>query len=114
MTTAILFALLTTSPTVGARLPASKQTWQVKWWVWLPDKWRRVARCETHLDFRFHNRDYVSAFGISRRAYDEDARVMGAPRWDDEHIPTPWHQFRAALGHYRLHSGFSGWGCRGA
>lgn len=89
------------------------------WWEWMPAKWQRVGACETGYGRRpgnFHhaNSRYVSAFGISRQAYDEDARVYGAPPWDDRNPPTPRQQFLAALGHYHLHGGFSGWGCRGA
>lgn len=84
------------------------------WQAWLPDKWRRVGICETGLNWHHANSSYVSAFGISRQAYDEDAAVMGAPPWNDRVHPSPWNQYQAALGHYKLHSGFSGWGCRGA
>lgn len=87
---------------------------QYDWQRWLPDKWRRVSVCETGLNWHHQNSQFVSAFGISRQAYDEDARVYGAPPWNDGTNPTPWEQYQAALGHYRIHGGFSGWGCRGA
>lgn len=87
---------------------------QWNWQAWLPDKWRRIGTCETGLDWTFANRVYVSAFGISRQAYDEDAAAMGAPPWNDTRKPSPWNQYRAALGHAKLHGGLSGWGCRNA
>jgi len=87
---------------------------QWNWQAWLPDKWRRIGICETSLNWRHHNGKYVSAFGISRQAYDQDADVFGVPHWDDRRIPSPWQQYQAALGHYKIHNGFSGWGCRGA
>ena len=102
-----------------AGTPAWKQPWQYRWQVWLPDKWQRVGACETGYgrrpgNWHHQNSGYVSAFGISRSSYDEDAAVMGGPPWDDRRNPTPFQQYRAALGHYRLHGGFSGWGCRNA
>ena len=92
---------------------------QYDWQSWLPDKWARVGACETGYGKRpgnWHhaNSRFVSAFGISRQAYDEDAAVYGAPPWNDAHHPTPFQQYQAARGHYYLHGGFSGWGCRGA
>lgn len=100
----------------GARIPAHKQAWQFRWQVWLPDNWARLGACETGYGKRpgnwlFQNSVYVSAFGISRREYDRDAAFMGAPAWNDVRPPTPWHQFRAALGHYRRFG--DGWGCPG-
>lgn len=90
------------------------QGWQWKWQVWLPAKWQRVGVCETQLNWSHANSSYVSAFGIYRTQYDADARSMGAPPWSDRRPPSPWHQYRAALGHYRMFGGFSGWGCRNA
>lgn len=95
------------------------QSWQWKWWVWLPDKWQRIGACETGYgkrpgNWNHANTQYVSAFGIYRPQYDKDAASMGAPPWNDARPPSPWHQYRAALGHYRMFGGFSGWGCRGA
>jgi hypothetical protein len=98
----------------AARIPAHKQKWQYRYQVWLPAKWYRIARCETGVNWHHSNSQYISAFGISRQAYDEDARAMNAPPWNDARHPTPWNQYRAALGHYKLHGGFAGWGCRGA
>lgn len=87
---------------------------QYAWWEWLPDKWRRVATCETRLNWRHDSGTYVSAFGIYRPAYADDAAHAGLPAWDDPGERTPREQYETALSHYRLHGGFSGWGCRGA
>jgi hypothetical protein len=87
---------------------------QWNWQAFLPGEWRRLGVCETGLNWRHANGSFVSAFGISRQAYDEDAAVMGAPPWNDARPPSPWNQYQAALGHHRIHGGFSGWGCRGA
>jgi len=90
------------------------QAWQWRWEVWLPEKWQRIARCETGLNFAHANSSYVSAFGIWRPIYNADARAMHSKPWNDANPPSPWHQYRAALGHYRQHGGYSGWGCRNA
>ena len=95
-------------------LALHEQARQWNWQAWLPDKWRRIGICETQLNWRHSNGSHVSAFGISRQAYNQDAAVYGAPAWDDRRIPSPWNQYQAALGHYKLHGGFAGWGCRGA
>jgi hypothetical protein len=87
---------------------------QWNWQAFLPDKWRRVGICETGLNWRHANGQYVSAFGISRREYDRDAASMHAPPWNDARPPSPWDQYQAALGHYHRFGGFSGWSCRGA
>lgn len=98
---------------------------QWNWQAWLPDKWRRIAVCETGLNWQHANSSYVSAFGISVASYDDDAAYMGVPGWpkkrvagrlvfDLDRAPSPWHQWQAAVGHYKQHGGFSGWGCRGA
>lgn len=96
-----------------------RPAWQYQWRTWLPDKWRRLASCETHLRWDWHSRgryDYVSAFGIEAGNYAADARYAGEPQWSDDpgRRPTPWEQYRTALAHYRLHYGFDGWGCKGA
>lgn len=109
-----LFTLCISASYAG-RIPAREQAWQYRWQVWLPDKWRRVANCETHLDWAHDSRGrnhYVSAFGIEAGEYVKDAHFAGTPQWWRR--PTPWQQFRTALAHYALNFGFSGWGCRGA
>lgn len=94
------------------------------WWKWLPDKWQRVGACETGYGRRPGNWShdsgtYVSAFGIYRAGYADDAHRIGNLSWDETRrdlgrLPTPREQYDAALSHYRAHGGFSGWGCRGA
>lgn len=94
------------------------------WSEWLPDKWQRVGACETGYGRRPGNwthdsGTYVSAFGIYRAGYDDDAHRIGNLGWDETkrelgRLPTPREQYEAALSHYRAHGGFSGWGCRGA
>ena len=84
------------------------------WQDWLPAKWQRIARCETGIDWRWDSGTYVSAFGIYRSGYAADARAVGLPSWDAPGHRTPRQQYLTALSHYRLHGGFSGWGCRNA
>ena len=94
------------------------------WQAWLPDKWARLGACETGYgrwpgDWTWDSGQYVSAFGIYRPGYADDAHRIGALSWDEtirklHRLPTPREQFKAALSHYRAHEGFSGWGCRGA
>lgn len=90
------------------------RSYHFDWQAWLPPKWYRVARCETHVNWHHDSGTYVSAFGIYRPAYADDARRAGVPGWDEPGQRTPREQFEAALAHYRAHGGFSGWGCRGA
>jgi hypothetical protein len=100
----------------GCRAVVAERARQWHWEAWLPDKWRRVGMCETGLNWRHANSQYVSAFGISVREYDNDAAYMGVRGWyvKGRPAPSPWEQYQAALGHYRRFGGFSGWGCRGA
>ena len=95
-----------------------------EWWKWLPDKWQRVGACETGYGKRpgnwtWDSGTYVSAFGIFRPGYADDAHRIGNLSWDETkrelgRLPTPREQYAAAMSHYRAHGGFSGWGCRGA
>lgn len=103
------------------RAQAAHRRWvqEYDWQLWLPDKWQRVGACETGYgrrpgNWHHQNAGYVSAFGISRRAYDEDAAFYGQPPWNDQRNPTPHQQYLAALGHAHLHGGLSGWGCKAA
>ncbi len=114
LTLALIALLFATA--VSAAVPAHKQAWQYRWQVWLPDNWARLGACETGYgrkpgNWHHHNSSYVSAFGISRREYDRDARYMGVAPWNDANPPTPWQQYRAAVGHYRRFG--DGWGCPG-
>lgn len=98
---------------------------QFAWWVWMPrgSKWYRVASCETGYggdpNWSHDSGTYVSAFGIYRPGYADDAHRIGNLSWDETRrllgrLPTPREQYDAALSHYRANGGFSGWGCRGA
>jgi hypothetical protein len=94
------------------------------WRSWLPAVWRRLGACETGYgrepgDWTWDSGSYVSAFGIYRDGYANDAHRIGNLSWDETkrrlgRLPTPREQYEAALSHYREHGGFSGWGCRGA
>lgn len=97
---------------------------QFHWEAWLPDVWQRLGACETGYgrrpgNFRWDSGRYVSAFGIYRPAYADDAHRIGHLSWDETiarlgRLPTPREQYDAALSHYHANGGFSGWGCRGA
>jgi hypothetical protein len=87
---------------------------QWEWRRWLPAKWYRIARCETGVRWDWDSGTYVSAFGIYRAGYADDAAHVGLPSWDAPGQRTPREQYLTALSHYRLHGGFSGWGCRNA
>lgn len=98
------------------------------WWRWLPAKHRRVAECETGHQggtgpggsrFDWDSGTYVSAWGIYRPAYDDDAHRVGNLGWDETRrklgrYPTPREQFQAVESHRAAHGGWSGWGCAGA
>ena len=93
----------------GARLEACRQQ---HWQAWLPANWVAVARCETGINWSHYNSSYRSAFGISTREYDADARYKGVRGWfAGPKPPTPWEQYQAALGHYERFG--DGWGCPG-
>ena len=120
---AVICLALVLTATAAGRTPAWQQSWQYKWQVWLPDKWQRIGACETGYgkrpgNWHHQNSGYVSAFGIQRGhkdgQYDDDARRVFMPPWNDRRNPTPWQQYRTALSHYARHGGFSGWGCRNA
>jgi hypothetical protein len=89
-----------------------EQCRQWNWQSWLPANWVAVARCETGINWSHYNGSYRSAFGISTREYDADARYKGVRGWfDGPKPPTPWEQYQAALGHYERFG--DGWGCPG-
>jgi len=108
-----------------ARLEQAAMAYQYDWQTWMPrgSKWYRVASCETGYgrdpNWSHDSGTYVSAFGIFRPGYADDAHRVGNMSWDETvrargTVPTPREQYEAALSHYRAHGGFSGWGCRGA
>lgn len=98
------------------------------WRSWMPAKHQRVAACETGHQggtgpggsrWDWDSGTYVSAFGIYRPAYDDDAHRVGNLGWDETkrklgRLPTPREQMQAVDSHRAAHGGWSGWGCRGA
>jgi hypothetical protein len=98
------------------------------WREWMPAKHQRVARCETGRQggtgpggsrWDWDSGKYVSAYGIYRQGYDDDAHRVGNLGWDETlrklgRYPTPREQMQAADSHRAAHGGWSGWGCRGA
>jgi len=95
------------------------------WWLWMTrgSKAYRVASCETGYgrdpNWAHDSGTYVSAFGIFRPGYADDAHRIGNLSWDETisrygRVPTPREQYEAMLSHQRAHGGWSGWGCRGA
>lgn len=96
-------------------IPAAQQSWQYKWWVWLPDKWQRIGACETGYgkkpgNWRHHNSSYQGAFGFATSSWDA-FKPRGYPADADQ--ATPWQQYVVALRIYKRY-GLSGWGCRNA
>jgi hypothetical protein len=85
----------------------------------LPPNWLAVAICESGHNppnFAHDSGTYVSAFGIFRPGYADDAHRIGNLSWDETlrargEPPTPREQYEAALSHYREHG--DGWGCPG-
>lgn len=63
--------------------------------------------CETHMNWRHHTTDYVSAFGIYRGSWSQ-FRPPSVPR--DPERATPKQQFAVAMAIYRRYR-FTGWGC---
>lgn len=98
------------------------------WRAWMPAKHQRVAQCETGYQggtgpggsrWDWDSGTYVSAFGIYRAGYDDDAHRIGNLGWDETlrvlgRYPTPREQMQVADSHRAAHGGWSGWGCRGA
>ena len=98
------------------------------WQAWLPAKHQRVAACETGHQggsgpggsrWDWDSGSYVSAFGIYRDGYADDAHRIGNLSWDETirrlgRLPTPREQMQAVDSHRAAHGGWSGWGCRGA
>jgi hypothetical protein len=94
----------------------------------MPAKHQRVAACETGHQggtgpggsrWDWDSGTYVSAFGIYRPAYNDDAHRVGNLGWDETirrlgRFPSPREQMQAVDSHRAAHGGWSGWGCRGA
>jgi len=91
------------------------------WWLWLPANWRHLGACETGYgrepgNWAWDSGSYVSAFGIYRSGYADDAHRIGNLSWDEtisrlHRLPTPREQYDAGLSHYRANG--DGWGCPG-
>jgi len=88
------------------------------WSDWLPDKYARVGACETGYGKRpgswtWDSGTYVSAFGIYRAGYNQFARILGLPAWDDPGHRTPREQYLVAQ-YIQRRFGWGAWGCGGA
>ena len=89
------------------------------WRRWLPANWLALGICESGHNPPNWSHDsgtYVSAFGIYRPGYRDDAHRIGQLSWDEtvrrlHRLPTPREQYEAALSHYRANG--DGWGCPG-
>jgi hypothetical protein len=98
------------------------------WRKWMPAKHQRVCACETGHQggtgpggsrWDWDSGAYVSAYGIYRQGYNDDAHRIGNLGWDETirklgRYPTPREQMQAADSHRAAHGGWSGWGCRNA
>jgi hypothetical protein len=89
------------------------------WRSWLPANWYAVAVCESGHDppnWQHDSGTYVSAFGIFRPGYIDDAHRIGNRSWDETlrelgRYPTPREQYDAAVSHFEANG--DGWGCPG-
>lgn len=114
---------------IAARLALARLiAFHYDWRAWMPEKHQRVAACETGHQggtgpggsrWDWDSGTYVSAFGIYRSGYADDAHRVGNLSWDEtlaklQRYPTPREQMQAADSHRAVHGGWSGWGCRGA
>ncbi len=109
MLTTLVICLLVAAP-ASAHIPARKQHWQYRWDVWLPAKWVRIARCETHVTWTWNSGTYQGAFGFHRDSWDRFRRPQDP---HEAYQATPWAQYQVALRIWRRY-GLSGWGCRNA
>ncbi len=87
-----------------------RRAFEWNWQAWLPDKWRRIAICETGLNWQHYNSSYEGAFGFATSSWDA-FKPAGYP--DHANQASPWQQYQVALRIY-ARFGFSGWGCRNA
>ncbi len=83
---------------------------QWNWQSWLPDKWQRIAQCETQMNWQHYNSSYEGAFGFATSSWD-NFKPAGYP--DHANQASPWQQYQVALRIYARY-GLSGWGCRNA
>jgi hypothetical protein len=89
------------------RAVLARRAYEWNWQAWLPAHAARLAVCETSMDWHFVGSStdghFVSAFAISVNVYNRDAARMGVRGWwDTPYPPSPWEQWQAAIGHYRL------------
>jgi hypothetical protein len=120
MTLIATLALALAAPAAAHHYPhhvpgKGDQSWQWKWWVWLPDKWQRIGACETGYGKRpgrwdWNSGTYQGAFGFYHGSWD----AFRPPHYPSEaYLASPWQQYQVALRIWRRY-GFSGWGCRNA
>jgi hypothetical protein len=100
----------------AARMAYERWSHEYEWQKWLPANWQALGACETGYgqrpgNWNHHNYRFVSAFGISRVEYDNDAAYFHAAPWSDSNPPTPRDQYAAARGHLARFG--DGWGCPG-
>lgn len=93
-----------------ALLNRKKYEWN--WQVSVPPQGQRLAQCESGTDWygEESSRDgtFYSAFNIGRSRYDTAAHRMGVRGWrEGPGVPSPWEQWQAARGYYRLYG--DGW-----
>lgn len=77
----------------------------------MPAVLARIAQCETRTDWHHRTRDYATAFGIHRAAWQDYRRyVPGAPVRPED--ATPAQQVAVALAIYHhAGAGWRAWGC---
>lgn len=100
---------LWTKRLASCRAILNERARQWNWQAWLPDHWRRVAQCETQLNWQHSNSSYQGAFGFAISSWDA-FKNKGYP--DEAWQATPWEQYQTALNIYNRY-GMSGWGCKG-
>ncbi len=95
-----------------------RRKWEWNWQASVPYQGQRLAQCESSVNWYAEgsSRDgtFYSAFNIGRSRYDTAAHKMGVRGWHEgPGVPSPWEQWQAAIGYYRLYG--DGWtgNCRG-
>lgn len=99
--------------TISTREQWEAYLYDYGWWLWLPDKWQRIAHCETHKgryipgDWHHNSGTNQGAFGFYYGTWDR-YKPTGAP--SEAYLATPRQQYEAALNVYAAH-GYEAWGC---
>lgn len=97
----------------------AKWMYDYAWWIWLPAKWQRVARCETGYQggtgpgesrWDWNSGPYQGAFGFANSTWD-GYKPRGAP--SEAYLATPRQQYQAAE-NVKAVFGYGAWGCGGA